>query len=83
MRSNWARALAVTEVKLYAAQLAVEVCGELLACGGALGLPLDDECVRHWRSALEHSLHDPGGWNHHHIGNFYLHGTAPTGTESE
>jgi len=59
------------------------VCNELLALGDALGLSLDDELVRHWRSALEHSIHDPGGWKTHHIGSFYLHGVWPPGAESE
>jgi alkylation response protein AidB-like acyl-CoA dehydrogenase len=75
--------LAVAEVKTHAAQVAVEVCSELLAHGDALGLSLDDELVRHWQSALEHSVHDPGGWKDHHIGNFYLHGAWPPGADSE
>ena len=70
-------AVAVSEAKAFAEEVAIEITNEVFALIGSSATDEDLNLHRHWRNARTHTVHDANQWRYHSAGNYFLNGVAP------
>ncbi|MET0427175.1 MAG: acyl-CoA dehydrogenase family protein [Microvirga sp.] len=70
-------AVAVSEIKIFAAEAALKSAETLYEVGGASMTRADANFDRHWRNARTHTTHDPLSYRTKGVGAWLLNGTAP------
>lgn len=70
-------AVAVSEAKAFAEDVAMAITNEMFALLGSSATDDDLNLHRHWRNARTHTVHDANQWRYHHAGNYFLNGAAP------
>jgi len=69
--------VAVSEVKAFAEDVAIEITSDLFSLVGSASTDDDLNLHRHWRNARTHTVHDANQWRYHSAGNYFLNGVAP------
>lgn len=72
-----AASIAVAEAKAASTEAALLVSSKLIELAGSSATLGEHGLDRFWRNARTHAVHDPIRWKYHHIGNYWLNGTAP------
>ena len=70
-------AVAVSEAKAFAEDVAIEVTSDLFSLVGSASTDDDLNLHRHWRNARTHTVHDANQWRYHSAGNYFLNGVEP------
>ncbi|MBB3770027.1 alkylation response protein AidB-like acyl-CoA dehydrogenase [Angulomicrobium tetraedrale] len=70
-------AAGVSEIKIFAAEVALSTSETLYEVGGASITRADANYDRHWRNARTHTTHDPLAYRAKGLGAWYLDGIAP------
>jgi alkylation response protein AidB-like acyl-CoA dehydrogenase len=69
-----AAAAAVDAAKALGGEIAAEIGHEVIGIGGTRAADDRLNLHRHWRNIRTHTVHDPGRWRYHALGNFVLSG---------
>ncbi|MET0964578.1 MAG: SfnB family sulfur acquisition oxidoreductase [Noviherbaspirillum sp.] len=69
--------VAVAEAKILTTEIALEASEKLFELAGSSATRAAHNLDRHWRNARTHTLHDPGRWKYHALGNYALNGVFP------
>ncbi|MDB5714671.1 MAG: SfnB family sulfur acquisition oxidoreductase [Sphingomonadales bacterium] len=70
-------AVAVSAVKAFAEDVALEISSELFAFIGSASLDRKLGFDRHWRNARSHTVHDANQWRYLQVGDWLVNKTAP------
>jgi len=60
--------------KALGGEIAAEIANEVIGVGGTRAADDQLNLHRHWRNIRTHTVHDPGRWRYHRLGNFVLDG---------
>lgn len=72
-------AIAVSEARILATEIALEASTRLFQYGGASSTRASLGLDRLWRDARTHTVHDPVHWHAHAVGNYAVNGEGPPG----
>jgi alkylation response protein AidB-like acyl-CoA dehydrogenase len=65
---------AADAAKALGGEIAAEIANEVIGVGGTRAADDRLNLHRHWRNIRTHTVHDPGRWRYHRLGDFVLNG---------